>query len=90
MEVLKMVSCFTDAEAPSTRMSYFFSLTKRVSVNMGGDLLPLSRRDFLLALPNPPYPTFNICRSGLSLRLQKWQLLLFYFSLLLCGRYFLA
>ena len=37
MEMLKGVSCFTDAEAPSTRMSDFFLLTKRVSVNMGGD-----------------------------------------------------
>ncbi|RVW35598.1 hypothetical protein CK203_112560 [Vitis vinifera] len=33
----KRVSCFTDVEAHSTRMSDFFSLTKRVSVNMGGD-----------------------------------------------------
>ena len=37
MEMLKGVPCFTDAEAPSTRMFDFFSLTKRVSVNMGGD-----------------------------------------------------
>ena len=37
MEMLKGVSCFTDVEAHSTRMSDFFSLTKRVSVNMGGD-----------------------------------------------------
>lgn len=37
MEMLKGVSCFTDTEAPSTRMSDFFSLTKRVSVNIGGD-----------------------------------------------------
>ena len=37
MEMLKGVPCFTDAEAPSTRMSNFFPLTKRVSVNMGGD-----------------------------------------------------
>ena len=33
MEILKGVSCFTNAEAPSTRMSDFFPLTKRVSVN---------------------------------------------------------
>ena len=38
MEMLKGVPCFTDAEAPSMRMSDFFPLTKRVSVNMGGDL----------------------------------------------------
>ena len=37
MEILKGVSCFTDAEAPSTKMSNFFSLTKRVSVNMRGN-----------------------------------------------------
>ncbi|KAL6315266.1 hypothetical protein AAG906_000348 [Vitis piasezkii] len=38
MEMLKGVSCFTDAEAPSTKMSDFFPLTKLVSVNMGGDI----------------------------------------------------
>ena len=37
MEMLKGVPCFTDAEAPSTRMFDFFLLTKRVSVNIGGD-----------------------------------------------------
>ena len=37
MEMLKGVPCLTDAEAPSKRMSDFFPLTKRVSVNMGGD-----------------------------------------------------
>ena len=37
MEMLKGVSCFTDAEALSTKMTNFFPLTKRVSVNMGGD-----------------------------------------------------
>ena len=37
MEMLKGVPCFTNAEALSTRMSDFFSLTKRVSVNIGGD-----------------------------------------------------
>ncbi|RVW19489.1 hypothetical protein CK203_116505 [Vitis vinifera] len=36
MEMLKGVSCFTDAEAPSTKMSDFFLLTKWVFVNMGG------------------------------------------------------
>ena len=35
--MLKGVSCFTDAEAPSTKMSDFFPLTKQVFVNMGGD-----------------------------------------------------
>ena len=37
MEILKGVPCFTNAEAPSTRMADFFSLTKRVSLNIGGD-----------------------------------------------------
>ena len=37
MEMMKGVSCFTDAEAPSTKMSDFFPLTKRVSLNMGSD-----------------------------------------------------
>ena len=37
MEMLKGVSCFMDAEAHSTKMSDFFPLTKRVSLNMGGD-----------------------------------------------------
>ena len=37
MKMLKGVPCFTDAEAPSTRMSDFFPLTKRVSVNIGSD-----------------------------------------------------
>ncbi|RVW44261.1 hypothetical protein CK203_099618 [Vitis vinifera] len=31
MEMLKRVSCFTDVEAPSTKMSDFFPLTKRIS-----------------------------------------------------------
>ena len=37
MEMLKGVSCFTEAETPSMKISIFFSLNKRVSVNMGGD-----------------------------------------------------
>ena len=37
MEILKRVSCFTDVEAPSAKMSDFFPLTKRISSNMGGD-----------------------------------------------------
>ena len=37
MEMLKGVLCFTDVEAPSTRMSDFFPLTKQIFVNMGGD-----------------------------------------------------
>ena len=37
MEMLKGVSCFTDAEAPSTKMSDFFLLTKRIFLNMGAD-----------------------------------------------------
>ena len=37
MEMLKRVSCFTDIEAPSTKMSDIFPFTKRIFVNMGGD-----------------------------------------------------
>ena len=37
MEMLKGVSCFTDAKAPSTKMFDSFLLTKRVSMNMGCD-----------------------------------------------------
>lgn len=37
MEMLKRVLCFTDAEVPSTKMSDFFPLTKRIFVNIGGD-----------------------------------------------------
>ena len=37
MEMLKHVPCFTDSEAPYTKMSDFFPLTKRISVNMGDD-----------------------------------------------------
>ena len=37
MEMLRRVPCFIDAEPPSTKMSDFFSLTKWISVNMGGD-----------------------------------------------------
>ena len=39
MEMLKGVSCFTDAEALSTKMSDFFPRAKRVFVNIGGDPL---------------------------------------------------
>ncbi|RVW64612.1 hypothetical protein CK203_048494 [Vitis vinifera] len=39
MEMLKCVSCFTDVEPPSTKMSDFFPFTKRVSVNLSGDTL---------------------------------------------------
>lgn len=38
VEMLKHVPCFTDAEPPSTKMSDFFPLTKRIFVNLGGDL----------------------------------------------------
>ena len=39
MEMLRWVPCFTDAEPPSTKMSNFFPLTKRILVNLGGDPL---------------------------------------------------
>lgn len=37
METLKHVSCFIDAELPSTKMLDFFPLTKQISVNLVGD-----------------------------------------------------
>lgn len=37
MEMLRRVPCFTDVEPFLTKMLDFFSLTKRISVNMGGD-----------------------------------------------------
>ncbi|RVW68390.1 hypothetical protein CK203_061697 [Vitis vinifera] len=36
--MLRRVPCFTNAELPSTKMSDFFPLTKRILVNMGNDL----------------------------------------------------
>ena len=39
MDMLKLVSCFTDAELPSTKKFDFFFLTKRISVNLGDDPL---------------------------------------------------
>lgn len=40
MDMLKCVPCFIDVEPPSTKMLESFPLTKRISVNLGGD--PLS------------------------------------------------
>lgn len=37
IEMLRRVPCFTDVEPCSTKMSDFFLLTKRISVNLGGD-----------------------------------------------------
>ena len=37
MEILKRVPCFSNAEPPSTKMSDLFPLTKRISVNLGGE-----------------------------------------------------
>ena len=37
MEMLKHMSCFTDAEPPFTKMSDLFPFTKRISMNLGGD-----------------------------------------------------
>lgn len=38
VEMLKRVPCITNSESPFTKMSDFFSFTKRISVNLGGDL----------------------------------------------------
>lgn len=40
VEMWKRVLCITNSESPFTKMSDFFSFTKRISVNLGGD--PLS------------------------------------------------
>lgn len=40
IEMLRRVLCFTDAEPPSIKMSDFFPLTKRISVNLGSDPPP--------------------------------------------------
>lgn len=37
MEMLRRVPCFIDIEPSSTKMSDFFHLTKRISVNLGGE-----------------------------------------------------
>lgn len=37
MEILKRVPCFSGAEPPSTKMPDLFPLTKRISVNLGGE-----------------------------------------------------
>lgn len=39
MEMLRRVLCFTDAELSFTKMSDIFSLTKRISMNLGGEPL---------------------------------------------------
>lgn len=51
MEILKHVSCFMDSESPPTKMYDFFPLTKRISVNLGGD--PLSFVSVRLSFRNP-------------------------------------
>ena len=55
MEMLKGVSCFTNAEAPSIRMFDFFPFTKRVSVNMGGDPPTFVKARL-------PFGTSRVCR----------------------------
>ncbi|RVW64410.1 hypothetical protein CK203_062542 [Vitis vinifera] len=37
VKMLKRIPCFTKAEPLSTKMSNFFPLTKRISVNLGGN-----------------------------------------------------
>lgn len=38
MGMLRQVPCFTNVEPSSTKMSDFFSLSKQILVNMGGNL----------------------------------------------------
>ena len=72
MEMLRRVPCFTDAESPSTKMSDFFPLTKRISVNLGGEPLVSSQPDSFSARPSSPYPVFNNCKIARCKRLRKW------------------
>ena len=58
MEMLNHVLCFTNSETPSTKMSYFFPFTKRISVNMGGD--PLSFVSARLLFGTPKSAVFRI------------------------------
>ncbi|RVW91808.1 hypothetical protein CK203_045906 [Vitis vinifera] len=72
MEMLRRVPCFTDAESPSTKMSDFFPLTKRISVNLGGEPLVSSQPDSFSARPSSPYPVFSNCKIARCKRLRKW------------------
>ena len=72
MEMLKGVPCFTDSKAPSTKISDFFPLTKRISMNMGGDppsfvsaQFPFALSSLLcFALASTGMDGVGDCRSG--------------------------
>lgn len=64
IEMLKRVSCFTNDEAPFTKMSDFFPLTKRISVNMGGDPLPSCQPDSLSTSLSLSCLVSSIYRNG--------------------------
>lgn len=64
MEMLKRVSCFTNAETPSSKMLDLFPLTKRISVNMSGD-----PPTFVLA--RLPFGTLEFVVSCIQ-HLQEW------------------
>ena len=72
MEMLKGVLCFTDAEAPSTKMSDFFPLTKRISVNMGGGPPTFVSAWLPFGTLSPSCLASSICSNGRCQRLQKW------------------
>ncbi|RVW73839.1 hypothetical protein CK203_056642 [Vitis vinifera] len=52
-------------------MSDFFPLTKRVSINMGGNLPAFVSARLPLAPSSPPCLVSSICRNGRCQRLQK-------------------
>lgn len=58
MEMLKRMPCFIDAEQPSTKMSNLFSLTKRISINLGND--PLSFVSARLPFSTPEFVVSRI------------------------------
>lgn len=72
VEMLKRVPCITNSESPFTKMSDFFSFTKRISVNLGGNSLPSSQPGSPLALLSLLCFAFSSCRIGRCRRLSKW------------------
>ena len=69
MEMLKGVLCFTDAETPSTKMSDFFPLTKRISVNMSGGRPTFVSARLPFGTPSPLCLASSIYRNGRCQRL---------------------
>lgn len=51
MEMLRWVLCFTDVESSSTKMLDFFPLTKRISMNLGGEPPVFVSAQLFLGMP---------------------------------------